>query len=445
VKLADRNNELFINFLNAWLVNDKVASYFVFDLRGFEYLLDTIGIGHEPENAQEEQKEEVPVRKESVDISLAPVEALKTLGNSDLSLLLNQEESIDSKPPEGEQVKKVKFSSKDQAPGPKKFSKTQQPQLQEFSKQMVMVANNGNDNINSYQKTDWSVNKRGYKHRIIIKNLTGELRSEYWILFKLQEPVLLREIQISFTNYWATDQEVYSEPLSVLVEAGLEETNLNLVASLQQVKDDGFAQVQSSLFGKNLMSFQPDLQGVSIEDDIERKLASLQNYKVQFLRFSMRRHVMPCVENSPLATKFMKQPAFAINFISLQGYNLEELGDYTAYIREEQKKSALEVLSLICSGEFSKILNVIANQEQTIEKIKNSFDLLSSLASVKGNLIEPTFISIATHNNEMGDWMIGQFLAKKSIAKHAKLVGELLMCNADEIPRRLKVLQDHLL
>jgi len=31
------------------LVNDNIASYFVFDLNGFEFLLDTIGVASEEE------------------------------------------------------------------------------------------------------------------------------------------------------------------------------------------------------------------------------------------------------------------------------------------------------------------------------------------------------------------------------------------------------------
>ncbi len=43
--------------------------------------------------------------------------------------------------------------------------------VQEFSKNMAMVWSNGGDVVSSYAKTDWSVNKRAYKHRIIIKHL----------------------------------------------------------------------------------------------------------------------------------------------------------------------------------------------------------------------------------------------------------------------------------
>lgn len=65
------------------------------------------------------------------------------------------------------------------------FEKTTPVFVSEFSKSMTMVSSNGNDSIQTYAKTDWSVNKRSYKHRIIIKHLTGNLRPEYWILFQL--------------------------------------------------------------------------------------------------------------------------------------------------------------------------------------------------------------------------------------------------------------------
>lgn len=97
---------------------------------------------------------------------------------------------------------------------------------------MAMISNNGADVVGTYAKTDWSVNKRAYKHRIIIKHLQGNLRPEYWMLFQLPHPVELREIQIAFTNFWASDTEVYAEPISVLVEAGMEENNLSLVCNL---------------------------------------------------------------------------------------------------------------------------------------------------------------------------------------------------------------------
>lgn len=156
----------------------------------------------------------------------------------------------------------------------------------------------------------------------------------------------------------------------------------------------------------------------------------------------MRRHVLTCLENSPLATKFTKQPAFAINYISILGFDLSKVGDFLPYLKQEQKKTALEILSIICSGDFSSILKVIANQEKTIEKIKKSFNLLASLVNIKANLIEPTFIAISTYNTEMGDWIINQFLKGSRNYRHASLVGDIVVCNKSEMPRRLNLLKD---
>ncbi len=77
--------------------------------------------------------------------------------------------------------------------------------------------------------------------------------------------------------------------------------------------------------------------------------------------------------------------------------------------------------------------------------MKKSFHLLASLVSIKKNLIEPTFIAISSYNNEMGDWIINQYLNNNNINKHAPLVGEIVMCNKEELPRRLMILQSHVM
>ena len=51
VKYSERTNEYFTKLLGQWLVSDSVASYFVFDLSGFEFLLDTIGVGSENDSS----------------------------------------------------------------------------------------------------------------------------------------------------------------------------------------------------------------------------------------------------------------------------------------------------------------------------------------------------------------------------------------------------------
>lgn len=160
----------------------------------------------------------------------------------------------------------------------------------------------------------------------------------------------------------------------------------------------------------------------------------------------MRRNVVSCIENSPLAAKLNKPQVLSINYISISGYDLTQVkSSSTNFIVKEQKKAALQVMSLICSGEFSSVLKVIANQHDTIEKIKQQFDLLASLVDEKSSMIEPTFVSIATHNSEMGDWIIKRFISTPGYEKHASLCGKIIICDQLKVVDRLQLLLQKIL
>ena len=72
------------------------------------------------------------------------------------------------------------------------------------------------------------------------------------MLFKLPYVALIREIQIAFINFWSIENEVYLEPLSVLVQAGLDANNLTHVCTLDIVKDNAFSSVNAIVFAKNM-------------------------------------------------------------------------------------------------------------------------------------------------------------------------------------------------
>jgi hypothetical protein len=59
-KLTKRTNALFTKLIGHWLVSDSLVEYFVFTLKGFEFLLDTISSDHKPSSALtiEESKEQ---------------------------------------------------------------------------------------------------------------------------------------------------------------------------------------------------------------------------------------------------------------------------------------------------------------------------------------------------------------------------------------------------
>ena len=194
------------------------------------------------------------------------------------------------------------------------------------------------------------------------------------MLFKLEFAALIREIQIGFINFWQIENEVFLEPLSVLVMAGMDPKHMNQVCILEIVKDNAYNSVHDTIFGKNLLEFKDESGktihtsnssqniGGQIEHVIKKKLDSLGNFKAQYISFHMRRNAMTCLENSPLATRIQKPQSLSINYISITGYMLKQAkGKYAELINKSQKKAAMEMMSIVCQGEFSSALKVIAN------------------------------------------------------------------------------------
>ena len=202
---------------------------------------------------------------------------------------------------------------------------------------MILESTSGPEPVSSFQNIDWPVNKKGYKHKVyskVLKDQRGYLEHE--MLFKLPQLSVLREIQIGFVNYWASESEVCIEPLTVLVQGGFDKDNLQHICILEVATDTAFMSVNSTVFAKNLQEYQNNQMTSTIEEAVKNKLGSLVNFKCLYLQFSMRRNVMTCLENSPLATRLNKQQQLAINFISISGYDMSQVkGSPSSYIAKE--------------------------------------------------------------------------------------------------------------
>lgn len=55
-------------------------------------------------------------------------------------------------------------------------------------------------------------------------------------------------------------------------------------------------------------------------------------------------------------------------------------------------------------------------------------------------MIEPTLVSISTHNAEMGDWIIKRFITTEGFEKHANLCGKIIVCDKKMVAGRLQLL-----
>lgn len=289
ITLSEKTNLWFTQLLSQWLVSDKIVNYFVFELKGFAFLLDTIAT----DKAKEVNSEPVSVM---IDTSSTPVKEEKQITVAETDLLdLSDLPSLKST--EKQEVKKAPAKLEEKKDEEDYFGVN----LQEFGKTMKLEhCSREGLNVKNFEKVDWPVNKKVYKHKL----LNMPFNNEITLLFKLSQPTLLREIQIGFINYWPADQDFYVAPLSVVLLAGPSKDDLRHVFTLDECKDAAFQSVQATVFGKQLQAYENSIASVeNVENIIKQKLQSIKNVKVEYIEFRMRRSVMTCLENSPLVTK----------------------------------------------------------------------------------------------------------------------------------------------
>lgn len=196
MSLSRRTNDYFTKFVGSWLKSDSIASHFVFELGGFEFLLDTIGTSNDGggERAVESWSEETKEGQQAFSLGQASSQAEDDPGASDIYEVLYGKED------DGNLLVDAKAASQAQGdegkPRPGGSSEQEQeapldepPQLilgELANKQLVLTDDNTGGHVAStHSKVDWSCNKRAYKNRLMVTGLHGALRNEYWVLFKL--------------------------------------------------------------------------------------------------------------------------------------------------------------------------------------------------------------------------------------------------------------------
>lgn len=181
IKLTKRTNALFTKLIGHWLVSDSLVEYFVFTLKGFDFLLDTISSDNKTSVAgDEESKEEKPAEEKA-----------SSLKGSDLERLFLRA-SEESKEGESAPTSNVVVPNTKDAPVDDNFVA---PIMELAKTKFVLQETSGSEPVTNYQNCDWPVNKKAYKHKVYNKNIKdsrGYLEHE--MLFKLNQQSLVREI-----------------------------------------------------------------------------------------------------------------------------------------------------------------------------------------------------------------------------------------------------------
>lgn len=143
--------------------------------------------------------------------------------------------------------------------------------------------------------------------------------------------------------------------------------------------------------------------------------------------------------------KTYKNISVSISFISILGFDAKRLPDVRKKLGLVQENSALQVMSKICSNQFPETMAILANEKAVVTKVKATFDHLSNLLIPNESWLGPVLLAIASHNQEMGDWIIQRFLDINKGKEHAKLVGEIVLSSPEFLYHRVKTVHNFVL
>lgn len=221
------------------LTSDEIASTFVFAQKGLDYFLKLM-------LAEEDAAQQTSLVGEATDDEL--VEFLKARGRKES----DDEEKAEVIGHLDRSIQQADFLTN------------------EFARTMTLVDSNIEKVKELVSNMDWSVNKKGYRQRLVFQKFGPEHNNEIWLYFKLNRVVEIKEIQIGITNFWTVDSEVYVEPSSIIVEVGMDENKTTSLCSLQKLDDKGFANFGSTIYGLNLYAFNKQSSSDNLPDLIQK-------------------------------------------------------------------------------------------------------------------------------------------------------------------------------
>jgi len=410
-----------------WVTNDAIASYVAFEVKGFEYLLDRMGVAYRNTGGAVEK----------VTSTTKPTSTLDSLAS-----LLEGSDYLEQLSSTKEGGVKLEGTTETTSKDATTTSTTQEedPKEEEIANKLTIINLPGQSWAGI--TPDWSINKKGVRARIMYFQMNGNFHNEYCLLFSLERVVELKQIRIGFNTVWTdhTDK-VLGVPGSVIVEGGTSQNDLSHIATLEPINDEGYSNFSVKVFHKNFQHIQ-----TQSPKSLEECLESLGNKRVSYLKFRFRRPVVTFIEGlSLLSNKIYKNIAVSISFISIAGFDVKKLPNANKKLMDAQENSALQVISKLCNNQFTETLGTLANEKNVINKIRSSFDNLTNLLMPHESWLAPVFLAIASHNPEMGDWIITKFLDLSKSREHAKLVGDIILIDNEHLFERLARLNNFVL
>ncbi|KAL4506801.1 hypothetical protein ABPG72_001222 [Tetrahymena utriculariae] len=458
-QITDNASYLLETMFDLLVCNDEVASYVSFQVNGFQFLLEKMGL----EKVQKTKREELTMpeckpAQESTIIGGQIIHKnpkyeiasyidqciLGTYQHSLAQVSITEENDKSSKSLANKvanQQRKDSNSASSSAPSSLLIHKILP---EEQCSKATLIKSPGQTWINN--PTNWSEQKNGVlNNNLIWTQMNGKQHSECYLTIELENKVFLSSIKIGFNLYWADyEDKVLGIPSSILVEYT---SDLSIpfkpLTHLPIIQDQGYENFKVKVAAKNFERLREDGNG-----DVEKLLRANYSQEVKFLRFRFTRPIINFIENgSVLQTKLFENIAISLSFISVMGYHTNMLNSQqiTEKVISEQESSAIKLIGKLCNQSFSQTLNLIANNESILDKIKRHFEVMSLLLVNHEHCLAPVFLAIAGNNQEMGDWILTNFLDLNKVSSHAKMVSEIVCSQLSHTHKRVQKVHNFVL
>ena len=368
VELNQRFNKLLKKMMKLIMSSTTIATYFAFELKGFEFLFNRLGIRSEREIEAEGSK-------------VLALESDLMEGISDA--IQSPQESSDKAEVVDAKGKKPQFT----------------PSLlmdEDYAKDMNLTECTGETNLSSLHHINWCTYKGGQRSKIYTKQFkTGNIH-ELAMAFELKKLIEIKEIQLAFINFWGMDNFEHLDVSSVVLEVAIAKGSYSYLCTLEKATDKSLEVHGVTVFGRNLSTFD---EAISKSDPVGYKLNSLKNARAKYIRFIIRTGIKVSFTGTQ-ASKSGKQKALGVNYFSIIGYDSSGISQVQTYLSQKNQKMAYKLLNMFQMKTFRGCLKEFAMNPAIINQLKVNFHTLAMLMTPDKPTIEPFLIALCTHNGE---------------------------------------------
>jgi len=406
IQLNERVNKLLKKLIKDIMATTTVATHFAFDLKGFDFLFNRLGITKEiPTTGSIESNE----GKTAI------------LVESDMMEGVN--ETIAVPVENNEKIEQAEQKSKKEPFNPSSIID------EDFAKDMHLIECPGEPNLSSLHHINWCTYKGGQRSKIYTKQFKDGQKDEVIMTFELKKLAEIKEIQLSFINFWGMDNFEHLDVSSVIVETGNNKGSYSYLCTLDKVNDKSLEVHGVTLFGKNMSEYD---EAISKSDPIGQKLSSLKNTRAKYIKFTIRTG-MKVAFSGTQASKSNKQKALGVNYFSIIGYDPSGASTIQSYINSKNQKVAYKLLNMFQLKTFRGCLKDFANTPAITNQLKVNFHTLASLMTPEKPTIEPFLIALCTHNADLGKWILQELIRSRESKGTALFMVQICLSNLEKV------------